>query len=63
MISTKKTKLNVLQLRDLHLELNGDTALATKGLLQEKIPFVLKLLWKFIAQQKICGLNLLSNMV
>jgi hypothetical protein len=42
MISTKKTKLNVLQLRDLHLELNGDTALATKGLLQEKIPFVLK---------------------
>jgi hypothetical protein len=42
MISTKKTKLNVLQLRDLHLELNGDTALGTKGLLQEKIPFVLK---------------------
>lgn len=42
MISTKKTKLNILQLRDLHLELNGDTALGTKGLLQEKIPFVLK---------------------
>ena len=42
MISTKKTKLNVLQLRDLHLELNGDTVLGTKGLLQEKIPFVLK---------------------
>ena len=42
MISTKKTKLTVLQLRDLHLELNGDTALGTKGLLQEKIPFVLK---------------------
>jgi len=42
MISTKKTKLNVLQLRDLHLELNGDTALGTKGLLQERIPFVLK---------------------
>lgn len=40
MAKTKKTKLTVQQLRDMHVELNGTEGF--KGLLQEKLPFVLK---------------------
>lgn len=40
MAKTKKSKLTVQQLREMHIELNG--AEGFKGLLQEKLPFVLK---------------------
>jgi len=40
MTKTKKTKLTVQQLREMHVELNGTEGF--KGLLQEKLPFVLK---------------------
>lgn len=42
MAKNKKTKLTVQQLRDIHVELNGNPTSGVKGLLQEKLPFVLK---------------------
>jgi hypothetical protein len=42
MAKNKKTKLTVQQLRAIHVELNGDSSSGIKGLLQEKLPFVLK---------------------